>query len=58
VEMHCVDQSVWSYFNTLGQARGNNSQSVSPSNPISNITNNALGYFSAQTVQSKQAVFE
>ena len=58
VEMHCVDQAVWSYFNTLGQARGNNSQSVSPSNPISNISNNALGYFSAQTVQSKQAVFE
>ena len=57
VEMHCVDQTVWSYFNTLGQARGNNSQSVSPSNPISNISNNALGYFSAQTVQSKQAVF-
>jgi hypothetical protein len=57
VEMHCVDQAVWSYFNTLGQARGNNSQSVSPSNPISNISNNALGYFSAQTKQSKQAVF-
>ena len=57
VEMHCVDQAVWSYFNTLGQARGNNSQSVSPSNPISNISNNALGYFSAQTTQSKTAVF-
>ena len=57
VEMHNVDQAVWSYFNTLGQARGNNSQSVSPSNPISNISNNALGYFSAQTAQSKQAVF-
>ncbi len=58
VQMHCVDQAVWSYFNTLGQARGNNSQSVSPSNPISNISNNALGYFSAQTTQSKQAVFK
>lgn len=57
VEMHCVDQGVWTYFNTLGQARGNNSQSVSPSNPISNISNNALGYFSAQTKQSKKADF-
>ncbi|HEY4967781.1 MAG TPA: DUF4249 domain-containing protein [Puia sp.] len=57
VDMHCVDQAVWSYFNTLGQAKGNNSQSVSPANPVSNISNKALGYFSAQTTQSKQAFF-
>ena len=52
IEMHCVDNSVWQYFNTLGQARGNNSQAITPANPLSNISNNALGYFSAQTVQS------
>jgi hypothetical protein len=55
VEMHCVDNPVWQYFNTLGQAKGNNSQSVTPANPVSNISNNALGYFSAQTIQVKEA---
>jgi hypothetical protein len=39
----------------LGQAKGNNSQSVTPANPVSNISNNALGYFSAQTIQVKEA---
>jgi len=57
IEMHCVDNPVWQYFNTLGQARDNNSQSVTPANPLSNISNNALGYFSAQTIQKKEAVF-
>jgi hypothetical protein len=55
IEMHCVDNPVWQYFNTLGQAKGNNSQSVTPANPVSNISNNALGYFSAQTIQIKEA---
>jgi hypothetical protein len=57
VEMHCVDNPVWQYFNTLGQAKGNNSQSITPANPVSNISNNALGYFSAQTIQVKEAVY-
>jgi hypothetical protein len=56
VEMHCVDNAVWQYFNTLGQAKGNNSQSITPANPVSNISNNALGYFSAQTIVVKEAV--
>lgn len=58
IEMHCVDNQVWQYFNTLGQAKGNNSQAISPANPLSNITNNALGYFSAQTTQSGLAILQ
>jgi hypothetical protein len=58
IEMHCVDNQVWQYFNTLGQAKGNNSQSITPANPLSNISNNALGYFSAQTVQSGLSILE
>ena len=54
VDMYCVDRQVFNYYNTLAQATGggNDFNAVSPSNPISNISNNALGYFSAQTVQS------
>ncbi len=58
IEMHCVDSQVWQYFNTLGQAKGNNSQAVTPANPLSNISNNALGYFSAQTVQSGLSILQ
>jgi len=58
IEMHCVDNQVWQYLNTLGQARGNNSQAVTPANPVSNISNNALGYFSAQTVQSALSILQ
>ena len=53
VEMNCVDQQVYNYFNTLAQATGgDNFNAVTPSNPVSNISNNPLGYFSAQTVQN------
>ena len=58
IEMHCVDNQVWQYFNTLGQARGNNSQAITPANPLTNISNNALGYFSAQTVQSALSILQ
>jgi Domain of unknown function (DUF4249) len=58
IEMHCVDNQVWQYFNTLGQAKGNNSQEITPANPLSNISNNALGYFSAQTVQSGLSILQ
>jgi hypothetical protein len=58
IEMHCVDNQVWQYFNTLGQAKGNNSQAITPANPLSNISNNALGYFSAQTVQSALSMLQ
>jgi hypothetical protein len=56
VELHCVDNNVWAYFNTLGQAKGNNSVSVTPANPVTNLSNNALGYFSAQTRQNADAI--
>jgi hypothetical protein len=58
IEMHCVDNRVWQYFNTLGQARGNNAQAITPANPLSNISNNALGYFSAQTTQTGLSVMQ
>ncbi|HMG15375.1 MAG TPA: DUF4249 domain-containing protein [Saprospiraceae bacterium] len=56
IEMKCIDKGVYNYFKTLPQVTGgNNFQSVSPANPISNISNKALGYFSAHTIQVKEA---
>ncbi len=49
VEMQCIDNGTYQYLSTLGEASG--STNVTPANPISNISNNALGYFSAHTSQ-------
>jgi len=47
IEMQCIDQGTYQYFSTFGEASG--STNVTPANPISNISNGALGYFSAHT---------
>jgi len=57
LNMRCTDKSVYNYFNSLQQAAdANGFQTASPSNPISNISNNALGYFSANTVNERTAI--
>jgi hypothetical protein len=53
VEMQCIDKGTYQYLSTLGEASG--STNVTPSNPVSNISNNALGYFSAHTSRYKVA---
>ena len=52
VEMQCIDQGAYQYFSTFMNASGGQT-SVTPANPISNISNNALGYFSAHTSRYK-----
>lgn len=47
-----VDQVIYDYFNTLNLVDDGNT----PANPPSNISNGALGYFSAQTTQTKEVV--
>jgi hypothetical protein len=50
--MNCVDENTYNYFNTLiNVTGGNNFQAVTPANPVTNLSNGALGYFSAQTTQ-------
>lgn len=57
LEMQCIDKNIFNYFDELGRITNpNNSQSSTPTNPTSNINNNALGYFSAHTVQRKKVV--
>ena len=50
--LESIDQGVYEYFRTAGRERG---QSASPANPISNISNGALGYFSASSCRIKSA---
>ena len=50
VTMNCVDQNTYNYFYLLANVSSSNGlQSTTPANPTSNISNGALGYFSAHT---------
>lgn len=52
VEMQTIDKNVFKYFEGLDQNENRGGASTTPANPVSNISNGALGYFSAHTVQS------
>jgi hypothetical protein len=54
IEMQCIDANMYNYWYSLSQQGGNGpNNSVTPSNPVSNISNGALGYFSVHTAQKK-----
>jgi hypothetical protein len=54
LEMRCIDKPTYDYFFTLAQIKGNGpGGGTTPTNPDSNISGGALGYFSAYTVQRK-----
>ncbi|WP_157308030.1 DUF4249 domain-containing protein [Chitinophaga tropicalis] len=53
VEMMNIDPFVYKYFFSLSQSATGENQSASPANPVSNLKGNALGYFSAHTIQRK-----
>ena len=55
IRLLCIDEGVYDYFRTAG---GDMAQSASPANPVSNISNGALGYFNASAVSSKSVVVQ
>jgi hypothetical protein len=57
VELQAIDKATYDYFTTLESISGNVlEQSASPSNPISNFNNGALGYFSAYSYDRKTLI--
>lgn len=57
VEMECIDSNVFDYWYALSEQSGRGpNQGTTPANPTSNISNNALGYFSAHTYQTLSIV--
>lgn len=59
VKMYCIDKATYDYFNTLINVAGNNNfQTATPANPITNISNGALGYFSAHTTTQRRLVID
>lgn len=48
VWLECIDKGVYEYYRTANRDGG---RSASPANPVTNISNSALGYFSACSVR-------
>lgn len=57
VELRCIDRAVFKYFYSLGQNTGNG-QPVAPANPPTNLSNGALGIFSAHTSSTRKATIK
>lgn len=56
VIMNHMGKEGFQYYSTFFQVTGNGSlQSISPANPISNVSNKALGYFLASATQTRRA---
>lgn len=57
VTMNHMGKEGFQYYSSFSQATGNGAlQSVSPANPVSNISNKALGYFLAGAIQTRRSV--
>lgn len=56
IQLQSIDKNVYEYFRTFNETSGGGFTSSSPANPTSNISNGALGYFSACAVTSKTIV--
>jgi hypothetical protein len=53
VEMQCIDKPVYTYWFALQSQQSNNfNGAVAPANPLTNISPQTLGYFSAHTSQT------
>lgn len=52
IEFQCIDKGTYKFFDSLVNQVG------TPTNPISNISNGALGYFSACTAEQKTIIAE
>jgi len=52
--MECIDSGIYVYYSTLNQT--NNQNSATPTNPLTNLTGGALGYFSAHTSSMKSLI--
>lgn len=56
IEMQCIEKAVYKYWFSYDQSASGSGGSATPANPVSNISGDALGYFSAQTVQTKSLI--
>jgi hypothetical protein len=58
IDMFCTDANIYKYWFSLDRSATGGSGQATPSNPVSNLKGGALGYFSAQTTQTKTMIVE
>ncbi len=58
VELFSIDRNAWEYLSSLRELVNQNPGSPSPANPLSNLSNGALGYFSAWTKSTSEIVIQ
>lgn len=59
VEMQCLDKPIFTYWFSLRQQQiAGGMSGVTPADPPSNLSNSALGYFSAHTAQTKTVIIK
>ena len=56
VQLISLDKNAYDYFATLGELINNNPGSAAPSNPNTNFSNGALGYFSAWSSDTLEVI--
>lgn len=56
VELHHLDEATYDYYTTLVEVI--NGGGMAPSNPITNLSNGALGYFGAFSIESDYIILE
>lgn len=54
VDFQCIDKATYMYFFSMSQTANN--QTAAPANPVTNISNGALGYFNAHTLMRRTVV--
>lgn len=58
VELITLDKGAYEYYNTFRELISVNPGSAAPANPTSNISNGAMGYFSAWSSDTKTIIIE
>jgi hypothetical protein len=58
IELISIDENVFDYFSILREMARTNPGSPAPANPVSNFSNDALGYFSAWSHDSQTIVIK
>lgn len=56
VELQCIDPVMYKYWYSMYRSALGNSGQATPANPVSNMPEGALGYFSAHTTQTKTMI--
>ncbi len=58
VQLVSLDEAAYQYYNTFQELINVNPGSAAPANPISNISNGALGYFAAWSADTKTVIIK